>query len=180
MIWTYNECLKKHKSDYLIKKAICSGELFKVEKGIYSDQPYASDIAVVTAKYPQAVISMNSAFYYHTLTDVVPDHYYLATGKDDSKIKDERVKQIFEQSELVDVGVTTMSVQGIDVKIYDKERMLIELIRSKKKLSYDYYKEIINRYRSLIFKLDVERIQEYAFIFPKSGMITETLQTEVF
>ena len=66
------------------------------------------------------------------------------------------------------------------IRVYDKERMLIELIRNKNKLPYDYYKEIIGNYRNIISELDIEKIQDYAMIFPKSSLITKTLQAEVF
>ena len=57
-----------------------------------------------------------------------------------------------------------------------RERMLIELLRYKNKLPFDYYKEIIGNYRSLIYELDIERIQDYAATFPKSKMISEALE----
>ncbi len=43
-----------------------------------------------------------------------------------------------------------------------------------------YYKEILSNYRKQIYELDIERIQEYADIFPKRKMISEALSTEVF
>ena len=43
----------------------------------------------------KAVFSLDSAFYYHGLTDVIPDKYYLTTEKSAAKIKDPRVVQIF-------------------------------------------------------------------------------------
>lgn len=180
MLWFYDECLKQYGTDYQIKKATANGEIFKIEKGIYSDQKFVPEISVITKKYPKAILTMNTAFYYYAVTDVIPDQYYLVTDKNDAKIRDERVIQIFESQELLKIGVTEIERQGIPIRIYDKERMLIELIRRKNKLPYDYYKEIIHQYRKLIFELDVERVQEYAAMFPKSGMITETLQTEVF
>ena len=36
MTMTYVQCLEKWHTDYNIKKAIASGELFRIEKGIYS------------------------------------------------------------------------------------------------------------------------------------------------
>lgn len=180
MILTHFECIKKYKNDYQIKKAVVDGELFKLEKGIYSEQKYVPEIEIIAAKYPNAIMTMHSAFYYHSLTNVIPECYYLMTDKDDSKIKDKRVKQIFSQKELLELGVTEIKYQGIAIKVYDKERMLIELVRNKNKLPYDYYKDIILRYRGLVHELDIQRIQEYAKTFPKSGMITEILQAEVF
>lgn len=180
MILSYNDCLTKYKTDYRIKKAISEGELFKIEKGIYSKQKHVAELAIIAVKYPNAIITMNSAFYYHSLTDVIPDFYYLSTNKAGAKIKDERVKQIFESKKFLNYGMIEKERQGVMIKIYDKERMLIELIRSKNKLPYDYYKEIIGHYREMTNELDIERIQEYAMMFPKSGLITETLQAEVF
>ena len=57
--------------------------------------------------------------------------------------------------------------------------MLIELIRNKNKLPFDYYKEILLNYRKVINELDIQAIQEYAFALPKTSMVLETLQLEV-
>ena len=180
MILSYNECLEKYKTDYRIKRAIAESELFKIEKGIYSEQKYVPELAIIAEKYPKAIMTMNSAFYYHSITDVIPDFYYLSTDKASAKITDKRVKQIFEVKQLLNIGMIEIERQGVMIQIYDKERMLIELIRSKNKLPYDYYKEMIGHYRNMTYELDIERIQEYAMMFPKSGLITGTLQAEVF
>lgn len=37
----------------------------------------------------------------------------------------------------------------MEVKIYDRERMLIELIRNRNSIGFDYYKEIIQNYREI-------------------------------
>ena len=58
--------------------------------------------------------------------------------------------------------------------------MLIEAVRNKNKMPYDYYKEIIAHYRENIDELDIQTIQEYAEIFPRSRVITERLRSEVF
>lgn len=49
-------------------------------------------------KYPNAIFTLNSAFYYHGLNDVIPDLYFLTTSKEITKIRDKRVKQKFENS----------------------------------------------------------------------------------
>lgn len=180
MLLTYNQCLKKYKSDYQIKKKLESGDLFKIEKGIYSDEPYTAELSVIMEKYPNAVLTLNSAFYYHALTDVIPDCYYLSTDRDASKIHDNRVKQIFEHSDHMLIGATTMEYQRTFVRIYNRERMLVELIRNKSKLPYDYYKEIIGHFREICNELDIEKLQDYALRLPKSKMVMEILQAEVF
>ena len=66
-----------------------------------------------------------------------------------------------------------------EILMYNKERMLVELLRNKNKLPFDYYKEILGNYRKQINDLDIQAIQDYAYVIPKSGMIMETLQMEV-
>ena len=63
--------------------------------------------------------------------------------------------------------------------MYSKERMLIELLRYKSKLPFDYYKEVLLNYRKIMPQLNIQLIQEYAYAAPRSGKIMETLQTEV-
>lgn len=180
MIMTYSECFKKWHSDYQIKKQIQNGKLFQIEKGIYSNKPEVSTLAVIVKKYPNAIITMDTAFYYHGLTDVIPDYYCIATDKHSFSLKDERIRQFYVHSEILNVGITTMQRRDAIFKIYDRERMLIELLRYKNKFPFDYYKEILGNYRNLIYELDVERIQEYAATFPRNKMISEALDAEVF
>lgn len=180
MLITYSQCIKKHHSDYQIQKALDSGALFKIEPGVYSDKETASELAVISCKYPGAIFTMNSAFYYHGLTDVIPNQYYLATKKSARGIRDSRVKQVFVPEDYFSLGTITMQRRDAVIQIYDKERMLIELLRFKNLLPFDYYKEILKNYREIVEDLDIPRIEEYARIFPKSKMIMNTLKNEVF
>ena len=76
MIFTYNECIDKYNGLYQFRKALSEGKLRKIEKGYYSDAKYESELAVISHKYPKAILTLNSAFYYHGLTDTIPDYYY--------------------------------------------------------------------------------------------------------
>lgn len=180
MLYSYQECIVRYQSDYQIKKAIEKGELFQIEKGIYSDKEYASDVEIFMKKYPNAIMTMNSAFYHYGLTDTIPEYSYLATERDAAKIKDKRIKQKFISKEILEVGVTKEIHVDYTINIYSKERMLIELVRHKSKLPYDYYKEIIGNYRKLIYDLDIQEVEEIALVFPKSNKIMQILQDEVF
>ena len=72
-----------------------------------------------------------------------------------------------------------MEREGCVINIYSKERMLVELLRHKSKLPFDYYKEILLNYRDMIHDLDIPLIQDYAYEVPKTSMIMELLQLEV-
>ena len=72
-----------------------------------------------------------------------------------------------------------MNYDGVDIVIYDKERLLVELIWDKRKFSFDFYKEIIVSYRRIIYELDMTLVDEYAYKWPKSNTVMETLRLEV-
>ena len=180
MIYDYGKCKAKYKSDYRIKKAIAERKLFKIEPGVYSDREYEMELAVISAKYPKAIFTSRSAFYYLGLTTTIPEKYYLATDKDASKIRDKRVHQVFDNSGEAELGVVVTEVEGISIKIYGYERMLIELLRNKHNLPFDYYKEIIRSYRKRLDKLDITLIQDMAEQMPKSELILTALDMEVF
>ena len=180
MLLSYPDCIQKWQSDYQIKKQISEGNLYQLERGVYSDVPDVSTLAVIAFKYSKGIMTMDSAFYYHGLTDVIPEKFHIATDKHAIYINDKRVHQYYVLSDLLNIGVTSMELRDATIRIYDKERMLIELLRFKNKLPFDYYKEIIGNYRKLIYDLDIERIQAYAEIFPRSKMISDALEMEVF
>ena len=77
------------------------------------------------------------------------------------------------------MGKTTIEYDGVDITIYNEERLLIELIRNKRKFSFDLYKEIISNYRKLIHKMDMTQIMEYAYELPKTNMVMESIRLEI-
>ena len=180
MIYTYLQALEQYHSDYRLKQAVAAGALYRIEKGIYADTPQPSELAILTAKYPAAIVTMLSAFYYHGLTDTIPRRLCLCTARSSRTLRDARIEQYYEDPALLPLGCVRMQRRDAAFFIYDRERMLIELLRRQSSLPYDLYKEVLGRYRSLISELDIERIQAYAESFPKGNKITLALEREVF
>ena len=179
MLSAYRECKAKYGTHYQINKALQAGELYKIEDGVYSDIPHVPQIEVISYKYPRGVFTLNSAFYYHGLSDVIPVKYFLATSKDAHKVNDPRIQQVFCRNEKFPVGITNMEYQGVNIRIYDRERMLIELIRYCNRLPFDYYKEIIESYRKITQDLDIEKLQDYIMQFSKKDHIMNAIRLEV-
>jgi len=179
MLLSYQECIERYGSDYKIKKEITDGNLFMREKGLYSTRRHDSEIDVIMRKYPKAICTGNSAFYYHSLTDVIPEHYYLATRRTDTRIRDNRVKQSFIKPEIFEAGISNLKYNNSTIRIYNPERMLIELMRFRAKLPLDYYKEIIQNYRKITFEMDFGLVEEYANLFRNSSTIMNMIQMEV-
>ena len=180
MILTYKECIEKYGNDYQLTRAVAEGSIYRVESGVYSTEQYSSELEVIVKKYSNAILTGESAFYYHNLTDVIPEKYHIATKAKAARLFDVRIEQIYVRDDLLQLGVVEKEISGVTVKIYDKERMLIELLRNKNSMPYDLYKEIIGNYRKIIESLQIWRIQEYSDIFPKRKMIKKALEEEIF
>ncbi len=179
MLYKYNQCIEIYGSNYKLQQAIKRKEMYKIEKGIYSNNKNVSELEVILIKYPNVIFTSYSAFYYHGLTDSIPEYYYCATSKDDTKYKDKRIYQVYENSDSLELGAVLMEYNNTTIKLYNKERMLVELIRTKNKLSLDFYKEVILQYRKNIEQLNMQLIEEYIYALPKKELIFEILQMEV-
>ena len=179
MILTYNEAVSRFGNAYKLSQAVSDGEFFRLEEGIYSTNKRESELGIIMKKYPKAVLAGEYAFYVHGLTNLIPEKYDLATPSKSAKLVDGRVRQIYVREDIFPLGVEEKEENGVKIRIYDKERMLIELLRAKNTMPYDLYKEIIMHYREIISDLEIWRIQEYASVFPKRKMISKALDEEV-
>lgn len=180
MLYFRNELDKSKYSTYQINKALENKELFKVDNGLYSDQEFVNPLEIIVKKYPNAIFTSDSAYYYYDLTDVIPDYFYLATKRTDSRINDKNIKQIFVPNELFEFGKTQIQIENIKINIYEEERILVELIRKKNIIPFDYYKEIITNYRKKTDKLDIYKIQKYISYYKNESSLYDTLMYEVF
>ena len=180
MVYTHKELKEKYGSDYQIQKAVKDGILCKIESGIYSDKKNSHYLDIFNKKYPNAIISGDSAYYYHNLTDIIPSKIFMTTDRTSGRFNDKHIIQSYSTSNYFNLGKTNIEYEGVNICIYDKERMLVELIKNKNNTSYDYYKGIIDNYRKIKNQLDIYKIQEYANVYSNGEKIMTMIQDEVF
>lgn len=180
MILNYDEVFKKYKNDYGIYKAMERSEIYKVSPGIYSTKRNNDLTVICSKKYPNAVVTLDSAFYYYKLTDYIPDKIYLSIGRHSRTLKDENVVVSYVDEKIINCGKVVVKIDGEDVNIYDRERLLVELIRKRNKIPFDYYKEIIFNYRKIADELDMSKIEDYIALFKNGVNIGNILLREVF
>lgn len=180
MYLDYKECRRRFGSPYQIDKAVADGRLAKIEPGVYSDGGRVSELATIQFKYPKSILAFESAYFYHDLTDVIPDAYHLATPSNAPAINDTRVRQYYLPRAIYSVGMVEIDYCGDRVRTYDLERLLIDTARMKSKLPSDLYKEVVLSFRSRVGSLSEEKIGSYLPLFPKRNMIERILYEEVF
>jgi predicted transcriptional regulator of viral defense system len=82
------------------------------------------------------------------MTTQVPDAYYIAIERK-RKIKLPEVIDInlvYQSAELLEIGKTTTTIEGIEVAIYDRERCLCDAVKYRNKIGIDVMAEILNAY----------------------------------
>lgn len=178
MLFTYSDMIGEYGSAYQIGKAVDSGAVFKVARGVYSDERNPDPLAVVCAVRPDAVVTMDSSFYLHGLTDVVPDAVHIATPRGStrvSRIGRERVRQHFMEPRLMAGGV----VESGGIRFFGRERMLVELLRCSAGIPPDYYRELIASYRKIADELDMRLVEDCIDLYAHADSIFDKLQKEV-
>lgn len=180
MIYSGKEVIEKYGTRYNLSKALKNKEIFKLDHGVYSDKDLVNPMIIVSKKYPSAIITMDSAFYYYDLTDVIPRKTYVATNRNSNTINDKKIIQIKVPKDILNYGKEEVIVDGDKVKMYNKERLLVELIRKRNQIPFDYYKEIISNYRRISEDLDMYKIEEYLSLYKNETNIADALLREVF
>ena len=180
MLFNYTDCKMKYGSPYQIDKAVAESCLYKIGRGVYSDTGEENELEIIQWKYPAAIMTFDSAYFYYNLTDMIPEKYYMATDYSARKIADPLVRQYYMPRGTFEIGQTEIDYCGDKVRIYDLNRLLIETARMKNKLPSDLYKEVVLSFRSRISELEPSKIQTYLKAFPKREMIENILYEEVF
>lgn len=180
MLLTYEDALTQFGSRHFIRKAVESGDLFPVTRGIYSTEENHDSLTATLKKYVSAIVTGQTAYYLLGLSDVIPDKIDLATKRGGTIIHNSQISQHFIPEDWLDVGKSTITYNGYLACIYNQERMLIELIRNRNKMPYDVYKEIIESYRKRSDSIDIYKLQDYAELIPRGQAYLSTIMKEVY
>ena len=179
MVFTYGDMIDRYGSAYQISRAVKAGEVYKLARGVYSDVRHPDPNAIVCTLYPQAVLTMDSAFFLHGLTDVFPEAVHVATPRGATRIRMSEVRQHFMRPELMRVGVRLVAGDDLPVRVFSRERMLVELLRNAAKLPVDYYRELIAAYRRIAHDLDMSEVDASLVLYRRSDALFDMLQREV-
>ena len=141
-----------------------------MDVGVYSDTGAENELEIVQWRHPNAVMTFDSAYFYHDLTDAVPEFYYMATAHGARPIRDPLVKQFYMPSGTEELGVTTIEYCGDKVRIFDLERQLAP----------DQYKEVVLSFRRRSSELEAYKIADYLAHFARRDAIESIIYEEVF
>lgn len=150
MLFSYNEVLKIYKNDYQIRKALSKHKIYKVEKGIYSNNHNYNKYEIIVKKYPNAVLVGPTALYLKGYLAKEPSKIYLATKRNTLRITDHRVKQEFYSrlESLVKEYFDAIKTENDRfLPTFKDEILLVDLLRKKSNYTIEDFNEALNNFK---------------------------------
>lgn len=125
------------------------GEIVKVCNGVYATLDTLGDSMIdINTLIPGGILCLYSAWHHYGMTTQIPDSFYVAIGRKRRirlpKLID--ITLVYQKDELLDIGRTVVTIDGIDVAIYNRERSLCDAIKYRNKIGIDVMAEILNSY----------------------------------
>lgn len=163
------------------KKNIKSNEK-RLLRGVYTTSKNFDLLVAYALRYSQAVISLNTALtLYGYLINSDYDIFDFSFKRGSRAVKDIKIHQNFISQKLFDIGITNINYGEYSLRIYDRERLLIEIFRFSDSINKkDYDKAIKNIIKDVkTKKLDTRKFDEYASKFPNYQALVEKYYQEI-
>lgn len=175
--FTTQEATKQGISPRMLAYYAETGVIERIVRGVYCSKNYEStnedlqweDLAIAASNIKGGVVCLISALVYYELTDEMMKEFWIAVDNDNSKAKFPMAKIIRMRN--MDLGVQTIKMAGIKIKVFDIERTIIDSFRLldletamkalKIYLSGKKGKPNINRLNKYIKELRASKVQEY-------------------
>lgn len=158
-----------------IKKLLDSGVITKVKLGYYElSNNLTSDEVLIARIFPNAVIYLESALMHYGYTDRIPSAIQVAVDKDSAKSKYNveypLINPFYIETKFMNVGVSIITVEGINVKIYDRDRTICDVLRYENKLEKEVFNNAIQNYLK-DNKKNIRNLLAYADILGLKGKV---------
>jgi len=136
-----------------LKILVERGKLERVRRGVYvSPETFEDVMYYMQHKYPKIIYSHETALYFHGLTDRTPMIYSITVPSDYKVLKTnfENFKIYYIKMGLYNLGMTDVVTSfGNNIRIYNLERSICDMIRSRNKIDVQIVNESMKRYVKL-------------------------------
>ena len=135
-----------------LKKLVEDSTLQRIGRGYYMLKDALPDEYADLQRHSDLLVfSHTTALYLHGMSDRVPHTIDITvpTGTNISRIKkaDPNIRFHYIRSELFAMGLTeSLSPMGFPIQVYDRERCICDLIRSRKNTDIQLYTQAIKEY----------------------------------
>lgn len=147
--------------------------------GVYvSPDAWTDAMYLLHLRCGQAVFSHETALFFHDLTGREPIRYSVTvrTGYNPSRLQEDGVQVYTVKKELHGVGVITAKTPfGHTVPVYDMERTICDLLRSRSRMEIQVFQDALKQYIRRKDK-NLRTLMQYAAMFHIEKMLRQYLE----
>lgn len=142
------------------------GRLTRVKSGYYAiNLENQNEEDLVAGMFPDGILTMESALYYHGYLEDRPFVWKIAISKNTSKSRFKMdyppLEPYYSEKDVLSLGVTTTRVGDSTMKIYTKDRLICDVLKYEDKMKRDDFKKAALAYIQDVDK-DVASLMECA------------------
>lgn len=134
---------------YVTLQKAKQGDLVRIKRGVYAKEIDLADTMIdIEAIVPDGILCMFSAWEYYGLTTQIPQQFDIAIKRGRKVIlpKYPTIKLHNLSDTVLNLGVTTATISGYKVKIFDLEKCVCDAVKFRNKIGMDVCIEIIKNY----------------------------------
>lgn len=168
----------------MLQKYVERGIIQRWGRGIYrlSDERLheSPEMLIVAKKYPMAVICLVSALSFHDLTTQIPHVIDIAIPYQGNPPKSAYplVRAFRFRNAIYEAGIETHDMEGAPLKVYNKEKTLVDVFFFRNRIGMDVFLESLKMYASN-HSVNLPLIHEYAALRGVTKTIMPYLETLV-
>ena len=167
-------------SKFKFYKYVHENRLEAVSHGVYSSaDEWVDELYILHRRCPNAVFSHDEAFYYHGLTDREPFVHTLTiySGYNSHRLTMDGACKVYTvKKELLDIGrMIVEDSSGNMIPMYDLERTICDLIRSRNSIEIQDFSTVLRTYISRKDK-NLNQLMEYAKLFRVDNIIRRYME----
>ena len=135
-----------------IQKLLNKGLIERVKRGYYHwvDSYGGQEIKIINRLFPDAVLCMETALFYYCYSDRNPAEWNITIDKNVSRnrtnIDYPFVRAYRVEPALVMLGETKGSIDFVDVRIYDRDRTICDVLRNMNKMDKEIFNKAVQGY----------------------------------
>ena len=141
-----------------------NNDIEKVSRGIYlSPNAFEDSYFSFQQKYKKAIFSHMNALYFYGMTEEFPYNYTVTVPQSyHVDTINEKCNVFYVSDDIYELGIVEIETpNGNKVRVYDKERCICDIIRSKGRMDSEQVKKTIKQYMQSRDK-DMAKLSEYS------------------
>ena len=166
-------------SKAMLYKLCKAQKIHRIVKGQYVlPEDMQDELLSISRRSGKIIFSHETALFFHDLTDREPLAYSITvkTGYNPTRLKDEGVQVFTIKAELHEVGLTTAQTPfGHDVPVYDMERTICDVLRSRSHIEMQTFQDALKAYARRKDK-DLRTLVRYAKLFRVEKILRQYLE----